>query len=206
MLTYPDIGCLNTDDTSLIKDSIEDEVLWAKLKSGNELAFSLLYKRYVNRLFNYGMHNCTDRELIKDCLQELFVRLWTRRETLGNAASVNFYLFKSFRRLLIGRLVASRQFTVLIQGKPAGIKEFIPPVEDDITEGEAQRQQLKILFASINDLTKRQREAIILKYFSELSYHEISSIMELRVDSVYNLISKALDILRIKLKFSSFQQ
>lgn len=206
MLTLPDFVPLKTNTTSLRKDTPEDEVLWANLKSGNELAFSILYRRYVNHLFNYGMHYCKDRELIKDCLQELFVRLWTRRKTLGDARSVNFYLFKSFRRLLIGRIVASRQFTALFQGKPSSISEFIPPIEDTIMEGEAKCQQLKMLLASINDLTRRQREAIILKFFSDLSYHEISSIMELRVDSVYNLISKAIDILRVKLKISSFQQ
>ncbi len=180
--------------------SLDDDVLWANLKSGNELAFSVLYKRYVNRLFNYGMHSCKDRDLVKDCLQELFARLWAKRETLGVAGSVNYYLFKSFRRLLIGKLIANRKFTLPFQGQPASVFEFIPPTEDYIIEGEIKSRQLEILKASINALTKRQREAIFLKFFNELSYHEVSSIMELRVDSVYNLISKAIDILRVKLK------
>jgi RNA polymerase sigma factor (sigma-70 family) len=190
------------DDKSTLAahNPLEDEVLWSNLKAGNELAFSVLYKRYVNRLFNYGMHSCKDRDLVKDCLQELFIRLWAKRETLGVAGSVNYYLFKSFRRLLIGRLIANRKFSLPFQGKPSSIFEFIPPVEDAIIEDESKFQQLEMLKASLNALTKRQREAIFLKFYNELSYHEVSSIMELRVDSVYNLISKALDVLRVKLK------
>jgi RNA polymerase sigma factor (sigma-70 family) len=180
--------------------SLDDEVLWGQFKSGNELAFSLLYKRHVNRLFNYGMHNCRDRELVKDCLQELFARLWSKRETLGVAGSVNYYLFKSFRRLLISRIMANRKFTLPFQGNPDSMFEFIPSTEESIIAGETKKQQLELLKLSFDALTKRQREAIFLKFFNELSYHEVSSIMEVHVDSVYNLISKALTVLKKKLK------
>lgn len=180
--------------------SLDDEALWTNLKAGNELAFSLLYKRYVNKLFNYGMHSCKDRDLVKDCLQELFARLWQKRETLGVAGSVNYYLFKSFRRLLISRLIANRKFKLPFQSDPSSVFEFIPPAEDSIIEGEAKNQRLELLKASIDALTKRQREAIFLKFFNDLSYHEVSSIMDMRVDSVYNLISRAIDILRAKLR------
>ncbi len=183
--------------------SVDDELLWVSLKTGNELAFSVLYKRYVNRLFNYGMHSCKDRDLVKDCLQELFARLWSKRETLGVAGSVNYYLFKSYRRLLIGKLIANRKFKLPFQTEPNSIFEFIPPWEDILIEDEAKHRKMEILKSSLNALTKRQREAIFLKFFNDLSYHEVSSIMELRVDSVYNLIAKAIDILRAKMKGSS---
>jgi len=179
---------------------LEDEVLWSKLKEGNELAFSVLYKRHASRLFNYGMHACKDRELVKDCLQELFARLWSKRETLGVAGSVNYYLFKSYRRLLIGKLIANRKFSLPFQSEPSSMFEFIPSNEELLIEDESKTLQTEELKSCINALTKRQREAIFLKFFSDLSYHEVSSIMELRVDSVYNLISKAIDVLRVKLK------
>ncbi|MEQ9375345.1 MAG: sigma-70 family RNA polymerase sigma factor [Imperialibacter sp.] len=180
--------------------SLDDEMLWGQFKSGNELAFSVLYKRHVNRLFNYGMHTCRDKELVKDCLQELFTRLWSKRETLGVAGSVNYYLFKSFRRLLISRLIANRKFALPFHDNPDSMFEFIPSIEDTMIAGEAKKQQLEQLKVSFNALTKRQREAIFLKFFNELSYHEVSSIMEVHVDSVYNLISKALTVLKKKLK------
>jgi len=170
------------------------------MKRGNELAFSIIYKRYVHKLFNYGMHTCKDRDLVKDCIQELFARLWLKRETLGEAGSVNFYLFKSLRRLLISRLIANRKFIFPFQGEPSSLFEYIPPTEESIIEGEATKQRMELLKSSVDALTKRQREAIFLKFFNDLSYHEVSSIMDLRVDSVYNIISRSLDILRTKLK------
>jgi RNA polymerase sigma factor (sigma-70 family) len=113
---------------------------------------------------------------------------------------VNFYLFKSFRRLLISRLVSQRKLIFPFQGEPQSIFEFIPSAEDSIIEDESRISKRERITDSLHALTKRQREAIFLKFFNELSYHEVASIMELRVDSVYNLISKAIDILRAKLK------
>ncbi len=200
MLNDSEFDIRQTKAASAVTDSLNDENLWASLKVGNELAFSMLYKRYVNRLFSYGMHSCKDRDLVKDCLQELFARLWSKRETLGVAGSVNYYLFKSFRRLLIGKLIANRKFSLPFRSEPTSVFEFIPPSEDSIIEDETKSHQLELLKNSISALTKRQREVIFLKFFNDLSYHEISAIMELRVDSVYNLISKSIDVLRVKLK------
>ena len=120
------------------------------------LHFQYYYKRYVNRLFNYGMHSCKDRDLVKDCLQELFARLWAKRETLGVAGSVNFYLFKSFRRLLIRRLIANRKFSLPFQGEPSSVFEFIPSCEDSIIENEVKSQRMEMLKASMNALYKRR--------------------------------------------------
>ncbi len=184
--------------------SLEDDTLWRSFKTGNQLAFSILYKRHVQRLYNYGMHTSMDKEMVKDCLQDLFARLWDKRETLGVAGSVNYYLFKSFRRLLMNRIVAKRKFSIPFQGRPESVFEFAPSFEQSLIEQERMTHQYERLRSSIQSLTKRQREAIFLKFFNDLSYHEVASVMEMRVDSVYNLISKTIDILRSKLKEITF--
>ncbi len=190
-------------NTSSAVKSVNEAVLWENFKKGNELAFSIIYKRYVQQLYNYGMHACKDKDkdLVLDCLQELFANLWDRRETVSAVGSVNFYLFKSYRRLLISRIVAKRKFSLPLPTASAFF-EFIPSVEQLLIDREVKSQQTERLRNSIKALSKRQREAVFLKFFNELSYHEVASIMDVRVDSVYNLISKAIDVLRRKLKNS----
>lgn len=190
----------HVSDTIQTGNSVDEAVLWENFKKGNELAFSIIYKRYVQRLFNYGMHTCKDKELVLDSLQELFTKLWERRETVSSVGSVNFYLFKSFRRLLISKIIAARKFSVPFPVNGMAYFEFTPSLEQSLIEDESQAQQSARLKNSMKSLSKRQREAVFLKFFNDLSYHEVASIMELRVDSVYNLISKAIDILRRKLK------
>ena len=183
--------------------SLDDSTLWLSFKKGNDLAFSILYNKYVKRLYNYGMHACRDKELVLDCLQELFTRLWDKRERLGEVTCVNFYLFKSFRRLLMHRLTAGKKFLNSLSIKDRQRFDFVPSTEDVLIEEEWEVERNKKLRQSLQSLTKRQREAIFLKFFSQLSYNEVAVIMDLHVDSVYNLISKSIDILRKKLKAST---
>ena len=183
--------------------SLDDSTLWLSFKKGNDLAFSILYNKYVKRLYNYGMHACRDRELVLDCLQELFARLWDRRERLGEVTCVNFYLFKSFRRLLMHRLTAGKKLLISLSNKDSHGFDFVPSTEDVLVEEEWEVERNRKLTHSLHSLTKRQREAIFLKFFNQLSYHEVAVVMDLHVDSVYNLISKSIDILRRKLKASA---
>lgn len=178
---------------------VEDTILWDYFKQGNELAFTILYKRHVQRLYNYGMHTCRDKELVLDCIQELFTRLWDRRETVSTVGSVTFYLIRSFRRLLVSKIMARKKISTLLSGNAVAVFEFMPSAEESIIDSESKKNQVENLQRCIKALSRRQREAIFLKFFNELSYHEVAVIMDLRVDSVYNLISKAIDVLRRKL-------
>lgn len=178
--------------------SFSDEMLWNNFKKGNELALSMLYKRHVQSLYNYGMHTCRDRDIVLDCLQELFSRLWLKRESLSAVYSVKLYLFKSFRRFLFKQIISKRKVTVPFISQ-SGAFEFLPSFELTIIEGEGKLQQLKNLKLCLQSLTKNQREVIFLKFFNELTYVEISEIMEMRVDSVYNLVSKTIEVLRKKI-------
>lgn len=197
MLTSPNLKSIQ-NQSAKSASAIDESLLWDNFKNGNELAFSIIYKRYVQRLYNYGMHNCKDKDLVLDCVQELFTHLWERRETISSVGSVNFYLLKSFRRLITAKIVAQKKFLPNFQGTVNHF-EFIPSIEQFLIDAEMENQQAVRLKNSIKALSKRQREALFLKFFNELSYHEVASIMDLRVDSVYNLISKAIDILRKKL-------
>jgi RNA polymerase sigma factor (sigma-70 family) len=181
-------------------DSLDDVHLWQNLKRDNELAFSVLYKKYTQRLYSYGMHSCRDHDVVMDCLQELFVSIWDKRKTLTTVHSVSSYLFKSFRRLLMKKLSWRRRFLQSIEANQEKYFEIILPVEAVIEKGEDQEEQSERIRRCLVALTKRQREAIFLRFYNDLSYSDIASIMELQVDSVYNIISKAIDSLRQKLK------
>ena len=193
---------LETFDQNKKDQSLDDSTLWLSFKKGNDLAFSILYNRYVRKLYNYGMHSCRDKDLVLDCLQELFTRLWDKRERVSDVNCVNYYLFKSFRRLLMNRLTMGRKFLISLSDRDGGYG-FVPSKEEALIEEEWETERNKKIRNSLHSLTKRQREAIFLKFFNQLSYHEVAAIMDLHVDSVYNLISKAIDVLRKKLKADS---
>ncbi len=196
MLIDIDFVLPETKPSSAENDTFNDVWLWSYIKAGNELAFSVLYKRYVDRIYNYGMHCCKHRELVKDCLQALFVKIWSDRETLHVSGTFNHYLLKSFRRLLVERLLSHRRSPVLFQGSSSGDLNFTLPVDAFINDGGAKNHQRKIPAVNLSLLNERQREAIFLKFFNGLSYDETSSVMGLHGNAAYDLISTALEVMR----------
>src|SRR5690606_27365315 len=136
---------------------VEDTILWDYFKQGNELAFTILYKRHVQRLYNYGMHTCRDKELVLDCIQELFTRLWDRRETVSTVGSVTFYLIRSFRRLLVSKIMARKKISTLLSGNAVAVFEFMPSAEESIIDSESKKNQVENLQRCIKALSRRQR-------------------------------------------------
>ena len=173
------------------KSSSDDLALWRSIKNGNDLAFSSLYNRYAQQLFNYGMHLCHNRELCKDSIQELFTYLWNRKESLSEIDSVKYYLLKSFRNLLIKSIEKDRKFFVDLDDKH---EQFQPEtfVEEEIILKEINFLKREKMNFALSNIPKRQREIIVLRYFNELNYQEISSLMGISVPSAHNLLSKSL--------------
>ena len=59
--------------------------------------FSKLYDKHVDGLFAFGSRYMTDREALKDCIQDVFVKLFTRKEGLSNISNIESYLYISLR-------------------------------------------------------------------------------------------------------------
>lgn len=177
----------------------DDKALWQSVRKGNDLAFSNLYQRFSNLLFNYGMHFCYNRELVKDCIQELFANIWNKRDTLSDIDSVKFYLFKSFRNLLIQHINRDRKFLGdYIEGEDFGESES--SIESSIVIQDSLKENVGRVSVALSKISKRQREIVVLKYFNDLSYSEIASLMSISPASAHNLISKALQCLRVVIK------
>ena len=131
-----------------IGQGLDDKFLWERIREDNELSFSILYKKYTKLLYNYGMQSCHDHDLVMDCLQELFASLWSKRKTSTNVYAVNAYLFKSFRRLLVKKLIWRKRFSLSLDNRDGRYFEIVRSVEysmeQDEFETEAPRKVIKM--------------------------------------------------------------
>lgn len=189
------------DSKSNRKTNPDDLTLWRSIRNGNDLAFSSLYNRYANLLFNYGMHVSSNRELVKDCIQELFTNIWNRKESLSEIESVKYYLLKSFRNQIFRNIEKDRKFFVDFEDSHERFQsdKF---VEEEMIEQEIISRRKEQMNLALSRISKRQREIVVLKYFNELNYSQISSLMGISIPSAHNLISKALQSLISELEKS----
>lgn len=174
---------------------------WEEFLDGNRPAFSRIYQAHFSALHNYGYRLSGSSSLAKDAIQQLFVKLWNHRQNLSTPASVRHYLLKALRRILLDHKKSRDIFCDFPDNYSTtaeNSQEFL------LIKEIAWNEQNQFLTEAIEMLTKRQKEAIYLKFFENLSYDEIASAMCLTVKSVYNLISKAIDVLRQNTPYVNF--
>jgi len=172
-----------------------DETIWYAFISGDKTAFSALFKMHYSSLHNYGLKISNNQCLTEDCLQDFFVYLFENRNTIGHVKSIKSYLFVSYKRVLIKKIIKERRFLnydVLTHSLASF--EFSP--EDISIQQEFTSLKTTCLANMLNTLSPREREAIYLKYYSGLKVSEIALAMEISYQSTLNTIQKAFVKLR----------
>lgn len=167
-----------------------DSCLWDEFRSGDDQAFVEIYRKFVDVLYRYGLKFTADDQLVKDCVQELFIDLYERRGNLGESDNIKFYLLVSLKRRLIKILRSKNIYSSLSQEDIPFLIVYSPEDEN------LREEQIKLMNQTLNELTPRQKEAIYLRFMNGLSYEEICEIMAMNYQSVRNLIFRAEEKMR----------
>jgi RNA polymerase sigma factor (sigma-70 family) len=177
----------------LYKDK-DDFQVWNELKNGNSLSFEIIYKKHYELLYNYGLNIVNEKDIVEDAIQELFIKIWKRKEKLADVHSIRFYLLVSFRRLLLKKIVKAKKQLMdeLNENNDTAVDSF----EQVLITNQSNAETKKLLAKNIGKLSPRQKEIIYLKFYKSLSYQEISVIMGINNQSVRNLIFEAIRSLK----------
>lgn len=167
---------------------LSDVDLWKQLKQGNHRAFETLYRAHYPSLFRFALRFYPDHTLVEQSIQELFVRLWEHRSQLSEVLSPRAYLFASLRREILQQKKKESNIHALVI--PAEDAFVYSPQELCIQKEESSLRKTELAEA-LNGLPLRQREALYLKYYEELTYPEIAKVMGIHYQSVVNLIFRA---------------
>lgn len=170
------------------------DTLLASFQAGNMAAFSQLYNLHINVLFNYGLKLTIDKELLKDCIHDIFVKLYTKKDELGTIDNLRSYLFISLKNKLCDEL---RRRMYMSDTAIEEVSISTPTdVEDDYMEEEQRKNEFSLVRRLLDQLSPRQREALTLYYIEEKKYEDICEIMNMNYQSVRNLMHRGLTKLR----------
>ena len=178
-------------------DLADEQQLWKAFKQGNQRAYATIYHQQVRVLFSYGSKIVNDRDLVKDSIQDLFYYLWEHRSGLSDTDNIRRYLFTVLRRSLVSqttqRLVTQRLATQpLDQLSRANAQEVSPSYETQWIEQQTAEEHQQGLQEVLRTLPERQREAVFLKYYQDMSTEEMAAIMNINRRAVYKLLTKAI--------------
>jgi len=176
---------------------ITDETLWKGLRAGDKAMFLALYKKYYHSLLFIGLKEIKDPQLVKDTIQQLFLYIWEKRETIGEAKHVKSYLVTSFLRKLSTHWKKSGKISNLQVVWINNSEDTQPTPEEKLIKKDEQNYLFKLLMNHIDDLPNRQKELIVLKFYEGFTYEEIVQRTGLTHRTVYNKIHEALKKLKL---------
>lgn len=167
-----------------------DKIIWNNLRNGDKDSLENIYRRYFSDLYNYGKRFSTDLTIVEDCIQELFLELWNKKENLSETDSIKPYLFVSLRRKIIQSVKKVRKSTDVELTETHFVAELA--IDQIMINNEIDEDQKKKLNEAFQQLPDRQKEILYLKYYANMDYEAISEIMELNYQSARNLVSRGI--------------
>ena len=183
-----------------------DEILWQGLLNGDKEMFLALYKKYYHSLLFIGIKDIKDSELVKDTIQQLFLYFWEKRSSLNEAKNVKSYIITSFLRKLSVDWKKSSQFHNLLVVENNFSSDTQPTPEEKLISKDEQGHAFRLLMKYIDELPKRQKELIFLRFYDGLSYEEIVQKTGLSHRTIYNKIHEALKKLKLNIVASKHIQ
>lgn len=184
------------DKSSTIPQKARVVELWAKICHSSEIAFTELYKIFFKDLCRYGKRITNDKALIEDSIQDLFVEIWKNRKDLPEVNSVKYYLYKRLKRKIIKKLIDNRKIPLENNVLEEYNFNIVFSHESDLISQQFSEDQQRKLLKALNSLSRRQKEAITLRFYDGFTNQEVAGLLSMNTKSVRNLIYRAMLVLK----------
>lgn len=162
----------------------------------NREAFSLIYFDHYDLLFNFGLKHTSDKQIIEDAIQNTFGYFLKVRKKLGLVNNVPGYLFMSFRRQLL--LDLKQKKTLFIEQLSENNFDYFSNPEQELSDEEDENQLRRVVKECIEKLPAKQQEIIYLKFECDLSYEDISGMLDITVESCHKSVYRSIKSIRIE--------
>ena len=185
----------NTESTPVTaKERYSDQIIWENFLCGDDEAYTYIYREYSQALYAYGMHFTSDKGLVEDCIQDVFIKIFQNRKHLQSTDNIKLYLFISLKNKLFNIFRKDIKYSQIDSLEPVFAAEYT--IEDEIIENEKEQFLNEKMIRMLEVLSPRQKEIIYYRFVEGLSYEEICQIMDMNYQSTQNLIQRSLKKLR----------
>ncbi len=162
------------------------------LKNGDEKVFEELFKAYYAPLCEYCLRYVSDADMAEEIVQDLFFKMWVKRDELNINVSIKSYFYISLRNHAlnyINRLKIQDRYNQFVEIRTKNEVDY--PI--DVLE---EKDMERIMKQAIAMLPEKRREIFEMSRFEELKYSEIAEKLNVSVKTVESQMSKALEHMR----------
>ena len=158
----------------------------------NKQAFAAIVHRYEAPLLRYiSRLGCKDASAAQDLLQEIFVKTFVHLNDYDPSLQFSSWIYRIAHNEIVSYFRKEKSRPIVLT-KVEDFFLFENIVDDvDFTDHKSQRHTAQAIKEAVGQLEPRYREIIVLKFFEEKSYEEISDILQIPQGTVATLISRA---------------
>jgi RNA polymerase sigma-70 factor (ECF subfamily) len=171
-----------------------DEELAVYVRQHDQEEYRELVKRYQSKLLSYAKYLVKDNDLALDIVQEAFIKAFINLNSFDENKKFSSWIYRILHNEAINS-INSRKKIISVN-----VDEMLAEVVDikvDV-EKEAEKEEIKkIMHKCLDELSTEYKEPLILYYFEERQYEEISDILRLPLGTVCTRIQRGKKALRL---------
>ncbi|MDZ7723564.1 MAG: RNA polymerase sigma-70 factor [candidate division KSB1 bacterium] len=155
-----------------------------------------LFKKYYDSLIHYAYRYVNDISIAEDIIQDIFFQLWKNRHSIRFGVNIKTYLFNSVKNNCLKYLDRKKTRD--------NYKMQQVEIEYDIYSPDhimLRKEMQESVQQAVNSLPPKRYEIFCMSRFDGLSYREIASILDISIKTVETQISRALKVIRKRVKF-----
>lgn len=169
-----------------------EKELVRKLKDGDSFAFEVLFYKYRNKVKGFAKKIIPSQIDPEEIVQEVFVRVWIKKDTINPDKDFQSYLFSIAKHLILDHLKSAVNRKLYFVGEHFK-HDLLTEVGLETTIPEDAEEKL---FSLIEQIPQRRREIFCLNRFDGLSYKQIAARLNISENTVDSQIRNAQAFLR----------
>jgi RNA polymerase sigma-70 factor (ECF subfamily) len=171
------------------QSSFDAEII-RNLKNGDARAMGMLYKLHWKALYISAYNILKDKEACEDIIQELFIRIWNKRNELNITSSLQSYLSAATRYEVYRRLREHKRYEPIVE-------EMVSSLPADMFYDTLEFKELQSQITSaVDTLSPKCKSVYILSRNEQLSHKEIAGQLNISTNTVRNHLTHALHHVR----------
>lgn len=159
---------------------LNDTDLAIKIRTGNKKAFREIYDRYHVQMYYIAKKYVKSPDLAEDAVQDVFVKLWEKRDRIDDSKSIKGFLFTMLRNHVLNMIRDKKDEIISI----SGIKSAQLP-KQNLTEDElVYKEYHDIVKEGLKELSDRKREVFELRTLKGHSNSEVADLLNINIRTV----------------------
>jgi len=191
-----DYSLQSSMSTEICESDQSDLLYWQEIKAGDTDAFSYLFRRYYEPLYQFSGRFVKDPQTAENIVQDVFVKLWTNRKKCQIKTSVKSYLYTAVKNYSLNYLKLAKK-TVYFEIESNYLPDFGSSPEMEYIENEMSTE----IHKEIDKLPEQCRQIYLMKRYDNLKYSEIADILNISINTVKTQMKRAMKSLLKNLSY-----